>query len=90
MRRLADVKATSRDDCKAESVDRIRKGISEGGMICMEVSDLCQSQQRPGPGLNKCTAPARCRGCEKSLFRRGSSSQPCSWHGASDCYKGTE
>ena len=34
---------------EAERVEKIGKGISEGGKICMEISDLSQNERRPGP-----------------------------------------
>ena len=34
-----------------EWVERISKGVSKGGMICMEATEPCQIQQRPGPGF---------------------------------------
>ena len=58
----AEVRASSRHEAvEAKTVERISQGISKGGTIGIEVTELCQIQRRPGPGS------AGCRGCDKRL-----------------------
>ena len=51
----AERRASSRDEAVGVARPKRSRGLSQGGskgeMICMKVTELCQIQQRPGPGF---------------------------------------